>query len=215
MSENNPVATCKQQKINVTSANNNKSEVLIGTREPLQRSNFLTFRYPGVPYSSRILNKNPTFWYVTVESRLTQNFRRKTFSFINEKVAGKLVLILTVNSVGYSQQKLKKVAMNILDGLNLSKINGHEIEQSLLLQLNNQHLLSCIFLYFIRLELCIFHCIIFCQAIQPMRSSGYESAGSKPIAGLDKQLCTSLLLKSTPFNPLNKVISKSITHSQL
>ena len=43
-----------------------------------------------------------------------------------------------------------------------------------------------------------------------MRSSGYESAGSKPIAGLDKQLCTSLLLKSTPFNPLNKVISKSM-----
>ena len=121
-----------------------------------------------------------------------------------------MVPILTVNSVGYSQQKLKKVAMNILDGLNLSKINGHEIEQSLLLQLNNQHLLSCIFLYFIRLEICIFHCIIFCQAIQPMRSSGYESAGSKPIAGLDKQLCTSLLLKSTPFNPLNKVISKSM-----
>merc|ERR1712131_93979 len=141
--------------------------------------------------------------------------RRKTFSFINEKVAGKLVLILTVNFVGYSQQKLKKVAMNILDGLNLSKINGHEIEQSLLLQSNNQHLLCCIFLYFIRLELCIFHCIIFCQAIQPMRSSGYESAGSKPIAGLDKQLCTSLLLKSTPFNPLNKVISKPITQSQL
>ena len=46
-----------------------------------------------------------------------------------------------------------------------------------------------------------------------MRSSGYESAGSKPIAGLDKQLCTSLLLKSTPFNPLNKVISKPIINN--
>lgn len=137
-------------------------------------------------------------------STLTLNFRRKIFSYINGKVAGKLVQILTVNSVGYSQQKLKKVAMNILDGLNQLKINGHEIEQSLLLQSNNQHFKRCIFLYFIRLEFCIYYCIIFCHAIQPMRSSGYESAGSKPIAGLDKQLCTSLLLKSTPFNPLNK-----------
>ena len=105
------------------------------------RSTILDLTHPGFP-----------------NERLTINFRRKTFSFINEKVGGKLVPIPIANYVGYSQQKLKKVAMNILDGLNLSKTNGHEIEQLQLPQLNNQSI-HCIFVYLISYNSARIHCI--------------------------------------------------------